>query len=50
MLFRSALGWTTMFKLVPELPVIVDYMARVNARPAVARARARDAALAAGQA
>ena len=45
-LWGTALTWTTMFKLVPELPVIVDYMARVNARPAMARARARDAALA----
>ena len=48
-LWGTALGWTTMFKLVPELPVIVDYIARVNARPAMARARARDAALAAAQ-
>ena len=45
-LWGTALTWTTMFKLVPELPVIVDYMARVNARPAMARAQARDAALA----
>ena len=49
-LWGTALTWTTMFKLVPELPVIAAYMARVNARPAVARARARDAELAAGQA
>ena len=49
-LWGTALTWTTMFKLVPELPVIVAYMARANARPAVARARARDAELAAGQA
>ena len=49
-LWGTALTWTTMFKLVPELPVIVDYMARVNARPAMARARARDAALASPQA
>ena len=48
-LWGTALGWTTMFKLVPELPVIVDYIARVNARPAMALARARDAALAAAQ-
>ncbi len=49
-LWGTALTWTTMFKLVPELPVIVDYMARVNARPAVARARQKDAALAAAHA
>ena len=39
-----------MFKLVPELPVIKAYIDRVNARPAFARARAKDAALAASQA
>ena len=49
-LWGTALTWTTMFKLVPELPVIADYMARVNARPAVARARKKDAELAAAQA
>lgn len=49
-LWGTALTWTTMFKLVPELPVIKAYMDRVNARPAVARARARDAELAAAQA
>ena len=41
------MAWTTMFKLVPELPVIVDYIARWNARPAVARVKAKDAELAA---
>ena len=49
-LWGTALTWTTMFKLLPELPVIADYMARVNARPAVARARKKDAELAAAQA
>ena len=49
-LWGTALTWTTMFKLVPELPVITDYMARVNARPAVLRARQKDAELAAAQA
>ena len=48
-LWGTALTWTTMFKLVPELPEISAYMARVNARPAVARARALDAELAAAQ-
>ena len=48
-LWGTALTWTTMFKLVPELPVITAYMARVNARPAVARARAKDAQIAAAQ-
>ena len=49
-LWGTALTWTTMFKLVPDLPVIAAYTARVNARPAVVRARARDAELAAAQA
>ena len=49
-LWGTALTWTTMFKLVPELPVITEYMARVNARPAVARARQKDTELAAAQA
>ena len=48
-LWGTALTWTTMFKLVPELPVIKAYITRINARPAVARARARDAELAAAQ-
>ena len=48
-LWGTALGWTTRFKLVPETPVILDYIARVGARPAVARARAKDAELAAAQ-
>lgn len=46
-LWGMALGWTTMFKLVPELPVIKAYIDRINARPSVARARAKDADLAA---
>jgi glutathione S-transferase len=49
LLWGMALSWTTMFKLVPELPEIAAYAARINARPAVARMRAKDAALAAAQ-
>ena len=49
-LWGTALRWTTMFKLVPELPEITAYLARVTARPAFARASAADAALAAAQA
>jgi glutathione S-transferase len=45
-LWGTALRWTVMFGLVPELPVIKAYMERVNARPAVLRARAKDAELA----
>ncbi|MDH5539580.1 MAG: glutathione S-transferase N-terminal domain-containing protein [Rhizobacter sp.] len=47
LLWGNALGWMTRFKLLPELPVIQAYLARFDARPAVIRARARDAALAA---
>ncbi|MGZ3158967.1 MAG: glutathione S-transferase family protein [Burkholderiaceae bacterium] len=48
-LWGTALTWTTMFKLVPELQVIKAYIDRVNARPSVARARAKDAELIAAQ-
>ena len=46
-LWGTALRWTTMFKLVPESPLFADYIARVAARPAAVRARAKDAELAA---
>ena len=49
-LWGTALTWTTKFKLVPELPVIQSYIARVSERPAMARGRAKDAELAATQA
>ena len=48
-LWGGALGWMTMFKMVPEEPVIMQYVARVNDRPGIARATARDAELAAAQ-
>jgi glutathione S-transferase len=48
-LWGTALTWTTRFKLVPPLPVIEQYTDRVNARPAFARVRAKDAELAAAQ-
>ncbi|HEY3633937.1 MAG TPA: glutathione S-transferase N-terminal domain-containing protein [Caldimonas sp.] len=48
-LWATALRWTTMFKLVPESPVIVDYIARVTARPAFAGAAKIDAGLLAEQ-
>ena len=44
-LWGTALGWTTNFGLVPRTPVVDAYIARVNARPAVARANALDAEL-----
>ena len=48
-LWGTALRWTTMFKLVPESPVVTDYIARVTSRPAVARAARIDAELSAAQ-
>lgn len=49
-LWGTALKWMTMFKLVPELPVIVAYVERVTSRPAMQRAAALDEQLAASQA
>jgi len=49
-LWGTALTWTTGFKLVPLTPVIQAYIDRWNARPSVARVKARDAALAEAQA
>ena len=48
-LWGTALRWTTMFKLVPETPVITGYVGRMTARPAVARAAKIDADLLAAQ-
>jgi glutathione S-transferase len=45
-LWGTALGWATMFKLVPETPDIVAYIARVGGRPAAVRAGEKDAGLA----
>jgi glutathione S-transferase len=49
-LWGTALRWTTGFKLVPVLPEITAYIARVCGRPAFVRAGEKDAALAAEQA
>jgi glutathione S-transferase len=49
-LWGTALGWTTMFKMVPALPEIMAYVARVTQRPAAVKAAALDAALAASMA
>ncbi|KQP91803.1 glutathione S-transferase [Methylobacterium sp. Leaf117] len=46
-LWGATLGWTTRFKLVPEEPAIMAYLARVAARPAVLKMMAEDAALSA---
>jgi len=46
-LWGSGLAWTTMFKLVPDSPVVTAYLQRVSGRPAQLRAQARDQELAA---
>lgn len=46
-LWGGALTWTIGFKLVPESPEIKAYIERFKARPAVARAQAKDAELSA---
>ncbi len=46
-LWGTAMRWTTMFKLVPELPVIMDYVKRITGRPAFVRVGELDAKLAA---
>jgi glutathione S-transferase len=48
-LWGIALTWITAFKLIPEIPEIMAYIARVNARPAAVRASGKDAELAAAQ-
>lgn len=45
-LWGAALNWITMFKLMPETPVVRAYIDRVMARPAMQRAQAADLALA----
>jgi len=46
-LWGTALTFTTAFNLVPTVPEVRDYVARWNARPSVARVKAKDAELAA---
>ncbi len=48
-LWTTALGWITMFKLLPESPEIMNYLKRHGSRPAAERARAKEAELAAAQ-
>jgi glutathione S-transferase len=45
-LWGTALRWTTMFGLMPDPPVVKAYIERVGSRPAVLRAREKDAELA----
>jgi glutathione S-transferase len=46
-LWGSALTWTTLFKLVPTIPVIQAYVEQFSARPSVKWVREKDAELAA---
>lgn len=48
-LWGCALKWTVSFGIVPDLPVIRAYIDRVTSRPALQRAEAKDAELAAQQ-
>jgi glutathione S-transferase len=48
-LWGVALGWMLQFKLLPADPAVQAYVERANARPAVQRAQARDAALVAAR-
>ena len=48
-LWGSGLAWTMAFGLIPERPAIAPYIERFQARPAVARAKEKDAAWAAQQ-
>jgi glutathione S-transferase len=43
LLWGMALQWGTMFKIVPENPVITDYVKRVTTRPSVVKVAAMDA-------
>ncbi len=45
LLWGTGLRWTTEFGIVPKLPVIMAYLERVAAHPAVERASELDAAL-----
>jgi glutathione S-transferase len=44
-LWGTALGWTVAFKIVPEVPVIMDYIKRLTARSSVAKVKEADAKL-----
>jgi len=49
-LWGTALHWTTMFKLVPDVASVREYIARVRARTAMQRAETKDAEFLASQA
>jgi len=46
-LWAGGLGWTVGFKIVPELPEIMDYLGRITSRPAFVKVREQDAEMAA---
>ena len=46
-LWGTSLGWIMKFQLIPTLPVFKNYIERINTRPSVTWARAKDAELAA---
>ena len=46
-LWGTSLTWMTGFKIVPELPEIMAYIGRINARPSIAKVKALDAELSA---
>jgi glutathione S-transferase len=48
-IWGTAMHWMTQFKIVEPTPAITAYLERYAARPAFARARARDVALAAAR-
>ncbi|HTJ65515.1 MAG TPA: glutathione S-transferase family protein [Alphaproteobacteria bacterium] len=45
LLWGLSLNWMTGFKLMPELPVIMDYVGRIRARPSFAKVTEADAKL-----
>jgi glutathione S-transferase len=49
LLWGLSLRWMTGFKLVPELPEIIDYVGRITSRPSVTRVTELDTKLSAEQ-
>jgi glutathione S-transferase len=44
-LWGTSLGWVTKFQLIPALPVFKNYIDRINCRPSIAWAHAKDVEL-----
>lgn len=49
-LWGMALSWGSVFKLIPENPVVLDYVKRITARPSFVKTAAQDGELAAAHA